>query len=295
VCVGLAQRAVFRAPAAGSARLIWGKAVIWAAFFWTVYEAVEIREAGVAVYSLIGILGGAGELALRSTSLRGIIQEFGAWSLASTFTYGVGALVFSSLLMNPPTDHFALVMAPCLIAEFGTGITVSGSVRIRRALMGLSEAWLRLRAWIRARSLIKLALVIACLTDFVLLLEWNRLERDEILRSGQDIDFWYGPEEVAALGPGLLLLCCLGLFLGKAWTCGLGTLPGLFLLKQRLDSYTFLSSEAVDMATWEGWRRYTALTGGPPGQIRSALVVVVIVWSLKSILDRVKSRHRPPA
>jgi hypothetical protein len=223
-CVGLAQRGVLRFPAGVSARLICGKAAIWTVFFWTINGAVELRESGVAVYTLIGILCGIAEAAISPASLREIIRRLDAWSLVSPLAYGVGAFVFSRLLMSPTKDDFALLILPCLSAEIGTGIAMTRSVRIQEALMGLSEAWTEVKAWIRARGIIKCALVIYSLIDFVLLLELTQRERDEILRSGQDIDFWYSPAQMAALGPGLLLLCCLGLFLGKApgvagWAC----------------------------------------------------------------------------
>ena len=135
--------------------------------------------------------------------------------------------------------------------------------------------------------------MIYSLIDFAILLELTQWERYEVLRSGQDIDFWYSPEQMAARGPGLLLLCCLGLFLGKVWSCGLAVLPGLLLFKRSVDAFTFLSSEGLRIVTWEAWTRYVAFTGGPLPQMRTALAVVVILWSLKSILDRVKARHQP--
>jgi hypothetical protein len=304
-CVGWAQKAVLRLPvpqpaeqgarrAGGgvSAAWIWAKAGIWALFFWTTNEAVSLEVTKAAEFAFIGVLCGAAEFALRSTALKRTKPGVSAWSLISLCGYGVSALVFSRLLMSPRSDHFALLILPCLITEFGTGITLARSPSSQEALLPSSEAWSKLKRLICKLSLSRCILVIFPLIDFVLVLELTQRERYETLSSGQIIDFWYTAEQVAALGPGLLLLSCLGLLLGRAWSCGLAFLPALLLLKQSLDAYSFLSSEGLNMLTWEAWKHYVAVTGGVFPQIRAAVATLVIAWSLKSVLDQVKARHR---
>jgi hypothetical protein len=185
------------------------------------------------------------------------------------------------------------LIVPCLITGLGTGITLAGSLSSHETLLGVPAAWTKLKELIRTRHRARGILVICVLVDFLVVLELTRWERYEILKSGQDVDFWYSPEQIAALGPGLLLLGCLGLLLNKWWSCGLAVLTSLFLLSRSLEVYSFLKSERTSMLTWEAWKRYVAISGGVSPQIRAALAVLVIAWSLNSIFDQFKVRRQP--
>jgi hypothetical protein len=136
---------------------------------------------------------------------------------------------------------------------------------------------------------IKTLLVIYALFDFVFTL--IRVSHSQAKAAKADsIDFMYTPMQIAILGPGILLIASIGLWLSKPWSYLVAVAASLWLLCRGFLKWNAIARVAfpeIPMWSWPTLRTWWVYEGGEWDFPRLLLVLLVMIWATSLMIRQV--------